>query len=442
MPPKGSKSTKKKNTDPNKPKNPASSYAFFVREMRPSVGQANQGRKTTDIMRFIAQQWTALDTAGKQKYVDMSNEDKRRYQEAMKTYVPPPDVDSSVPLVKPKNPGSAYTYFVREVRPSVAEQFKEMTTTDIMRYMGEQWRAMDGEQKQKFVDMAESDKVRYRQAMKAFQTPDENGNMRLEGMPKCKRCGLIRKGHNCPFPVPQKKKRRKRTNEGEYIVEPEDEFKQEQEPIMDVVTRTVNFVEKQMYGDGHDMTHSLRVWKLSLKLAREEGINTEHDLEVIQLASLLHDIAEWKYSSDRKHGGFMASKFLSTAGCNKAVIARVVHIIENGDFETDNPSNYNYQNSDKLLACIQDAYHLDAIGAIGIARAFSQGGRLQTPLYTIQKANEDVASTPNDVMTRFGERLFKLKDMMRTNAGRNLAIERHEFMKVYIDKFHKEIDCE
>jgi uncharacterized protein len=405
--------------------------------MRPTVGQQNKDKTTTEIMRFIATQWANLTDEDRQKYIDLAAQDKLRYQAAMKSYVAPPETSSAI---KPKNPGSAYTFFMRDTRPTVAQNNPGLQTTQIMKSIGEMWSNMTAEDKQKYIDMAAQAKKHYNSAMNKYNA-NSSSDQRLQNLQKCKKCGLVKKGHACPFPQPKPKKRRRKNKEG-VLVDPEPPSVEEEivEDHMDVLTRTVHFVERQMYRNGgHDMTHALRVWKLATKIARDEGINNDHDLEILQIGALLHDIADWKFSSST-NGGQMAHKFLTTAGCDKHIIARVVHIIENGAFTEDYNAAIGTQ--DKILACIQDAFHLDAIGAIGIARAFAQGGSREASLYSMQKAGEENTVPNTDVMTKFGEKLFKLKDMMQTNSGRELAVERHEFMKIYIDKFHKEIDNE
>ena len=105
---------------------------------------------------------------------------------------------------------------------------------------------------------------------------------------------------------------------------------------------------------------------------------------------------------------------------------------------------------DKLLCIVQDADRLDAIGAIGIARCFTYGGKKGRPLYdssgkenivrAISKADYMSAGKNAPTIDHFYEKLLLLKDMMKTNAGKQIAEQRHDFMKNFLQQFSMEIN--
>jgi uncharacterized protein len=88
---------------------------------------------------------------------------------------------------------------------------------------------------------------------------------------------------------------------------------------------------------------------------------------------------------------------------------------------------------DPVLMILQDADRIDAIGAIGIARAFNYGGFRNNPIY-YPDYEQHVPST----ISHFYDKLLKLKDMMNTHTGRCMAEERHKFLQKFLEQFYKE----
>ena len=108
--------------------------------------------------------------------------------------------------------------------------------------------------------------------------------------------------------------------------------------------------------------------------------------------------------------------------------------------------NFSQKFSSLELAVVQDADRLDAIGAIGIARAFNYGGFKGRELFnpaihpeigmTVEQYKKSTAPTIN----HFYEKLLLLKDRMNTEAGRKMAEQRHRFMEQYQKQFFMEWD--
>ncbi len=119
---------------------------------------------------------------------------------------------------------------------------------------------------------------------------------------------------------------------------------------------------------GHDWYHAWRVWKMSREIAKKEG----GDLFIIELAALLHDIADWKFHDGNIGiGGEKAKSLLRNLGVDNRSIKQICYIIENISFKGAKVKN---RIKTKEGMIVQDADRLDAIGAIGIARAFAYGG--------------------------------------------------------------------
>lgn len=209
---------------------------------------------------------------------------------------------------------------------------------------------------------------------------------------------------------------------------------------MSIIPTTINFVKAQLQAaeGGHDWFHIQRVYNNALHIAKHETCN----LLVVQLAALLHDIADSKFhNGDETIGPKVAEDFLKSHNVSKECIAHVVNIIKHVSFKGGN------EVSDFCsieFAIVQDADRLDAIGAIGIARAFNYGGfknRLLydpdiAPMMGMSKAAYKSQTAPT--INHFYEKLLLLKDRMHTQTARELAEERHRFMELYLSRFYAE----
>jgi uncharacterized protein len=190
---------------------------------------------------------------------------------------------------------------------------------------------------------------------------------------------------------------------------------------------------------GHDWWHIYRVWTNARRIAQTE----ECDLLIVELGALLHDIADSKFhNGDEEIGPKVAGEFLESIQIDPATIDHVQQIIRYISFKSafDKAAF-----SSKELDIVQDADRLDAIGAIGIARAFSYGGFKGREIY-----NPEIAPNPNmskeeykkstaPTINHFYEKLLLLKDKMNTLTGKQLAAQRHQFMEQYLEQFYNEV---
>ena len=212
-----------------------------------------------------------------------------------------------------------------------------------------------------------------------------------------------------------------------------------------VVNDTISFVKKQLQKaeGGHDWFHIERVYKLALRIAQHES---DVDILVVQLAALLHDIADSKFhDGDETIGPRLAREFLITQQLPEAQLEQVIVIIENISFKGGNQAQTYFS---KELAVVQDADRLDAIGAIGIARTFNFGGFKNRPLYDpaippdLQLSKEAYKKSTAPTLNHFYEKLLRLKDLMHTETARELAAERHQFMELFLSRFYAEWEGE
>ena len=212
----------------------------------------------------------------------------------------------------------------------------------------------------------------------------------------------------------------------------------------EIVNKTIVFVKKKLENaeGGHDWFHIERVYKNALSIAENEVC----DDTVVKLAALLHDIADSKFhNGDETVGPEIAREFLLINEVEEATIQHVIKIIENISFKGGNTKKEFYSIE---LDIVQDADRLDAIGAIGIARAFNYGGFKNRPLYNpniapkLHMSKEEYKNSKAPTLNHFYEKLLLLKDKMNTETGKQIAKERHLFMMNFLSQFYAEWDGE
>ncbi len=210
--------------------------------------------------------------------------------------------------------------------------------------------------------------------------------------------------------------------------------------MQQIIQETEAYVRGLVAGDssGHDWFHIERVRRTALAIGREEGA----DLVVVELAALLHDVADWKFAGgDHTAGPRAAREWLSRQRADPALIDHVCAIVAGLSFKGAGVPTPMATLEGQV---VQDADRLDALGAIGIARTFAYGGHKGQPLH-------DPAIPPQPHATfdaykcgggtsinHFHEKLLLLADRMNTRTGRRLAIGRQQFMERFLDQFQAE----
>lgn len=166
---------------------------------------------------------------------------------------------------------------------------------------------------------------------------------------------------------------------------------------------------------GHDSAHTMRVYHNALRIAETiDGC----DIQTISLAALLHDVDDRKVSPSTHETLGNARKFMSNENISEDIVTKVCNIINKISFSGGKiPDSIEGK-------IVQDADRLDAIGAIGIARAFAYGGHAGRPM--------------TETINHFHEKLLHLKDLMNTPEGLRLAEERHNYMVDFLECWKKE----
>lgn len=187
---------------------------------------------------------------------------------------------------------------------------------------------------------------------------------------------------------------------------------------------------------GHNWWHIKRVRNNARIIHEQEG----GDWSVILLAVLLHDLADTKFF-DEVEALMLIEKKLMEHEINQADIQHVLGIIQNMSFSKQwDGSTF----TSLEMQIVQDADRLDAIGAIGIARAFSYGGHKNRDFYNPEIAPhsytdaDEYRQSESPTINHFYEKLLLLKDKMNTSAGKEMANERHQFMELYLKQFFSE----
>ena len=202
-------------------------------------------------------------------------------------------------------------------------------------------------------------------------------------------------------------------------------------------------IEKfQGEGTGHDWHHINRVSRLAVNLATKENADTY----ITEIAALLHDIADHKfYDGDLTEGPRKAELFLREIGARQETVLAVKKIVEEVSFKG---AGVETPVSSKESACVQDADRIDALGAIGIGRTFAYGGSVGNPMYEpdlepeMHSSFERYSSSQGTTINHFYEKLLLLKDRMNTDAGTEIAVERHNYMTQFLERFYQEWEGE
>lgn len=194
-----------------------------------------------------------------------------------------------------------------------------------------------------------------------------------------------------------------------------------------MINKAIDFAERIFAGDGsgHDFDHTMRVYRMAIRIAEEENAQ----IDIVALAALLHDVDDRKLSPQTCANKDRAVAFLRENGMEESTITRIVQIISEVSFSEGNGAPSSLEGM-----CVQDADRLDAIGAIGIGRAFAFGGSRGRLMY--DPLGEDKSST----IQHFYDKLLLLKDRMNTSAGKNMAQQRDAFLRAFLEEFYAEWD--
>jgi uncharacterized protein len=206
-----------------------------------------------------------------------------------------------------------------------------------------------------------------------------------------------------------------------------------------IIQKTAEYIKQEFGGDssGHDWWHIYRVWKNAIAICEREKAN----LFIVELAALLHDLDDWKFNESGDETPHRAKAWMESCGVDSQINQTVREIIMRISYKGAQVENK--MNSLEGFI-VQDADRLDAIGAIGIGRAFAYGGYKNRPMYDPEAENqmhatfEQYKNSKSATINHFYEKLLLLKDMMNTATAKQIAEGRHEVMVKFLDQFMNE----
>lgn len=201
-----------------------------------------------------------------------------------------------------------------------------------------------------------------------------------------------------------------------------------------MLERKIKELLKDVDVDGHGLTHALRVRKLARKLAEDEEI----DVEVVEAAALLHDLARaLRLEGDHAEvSAELAHQLLEEVGFPEAKMNKVIEAIKGHRYTA------NMAPRSPEAAVLKDADMLDALGAIGVLRAIAFGATRGRSLYHFEDPFAEKRELDDDKYTldHFYTKLLKLKKAMKTKRGRKEAERRTRFLKAFLKELKTEIE--
>jgi len=211
-----------------------------------------------------------------------------------------------------------------------------------------------------------------------------------------------------------------------------------------IITEVAKQIQQQFANEstGHDWFHIERVWKTAKHIGKKEG----GDLFIIELAALLHDIADHKFVENaEKIAKEKINKMLGDLNVKPTEIEKIIQIVNNTSFKG---GFGNSKTNDIEGLIVKDADRLDAIGAIGIARTFAFGGKFGNLIYNPEikptkfQSAEEYKKNRTHTINHFYEKLLLLKDQMNTKTAKKMAEKKHHFMEIFLTQFYAEWNCE
>jgi len=192
----------------------------------------------------------------------------------------------------------------------------------------------------------------------------------------------------------------------------------------------------QNHDSGHNWWHIDRVRRLSLYINSCENLA---DPFAVELAALFHDLGDHKFDDGSSDPARDIRSFAEQRGLPEEMIAELIDVNQNISF-----SKGSIKEKNNILKIVQDADRMDAIGAIGIARAFTYGGYKGSEIYKPKGTSVShgiPAGSESTTIDHFYEKLLKLKDLMNTETGKRVAERRHEYMEEFLSQFYTEFNC-
>lgn len=198
-----------------------------------------------------------------------------------------------------------------------------------------------------------------------------------------------------------------------------------------IIEETMKFIYSNLKDveSGHSLAHTLRVWKMAKYLAKGEKV----DLLIVELGALMHSIADYRFQEGNDQiGPLLTGSFLLSLGLDEELVNHVKNIVKNIGF---NSRNFEQKNNSLEIKIVIDADKLDALGAIGIARIFHEGGQKNRVIYDPNNKEKDTNASS---INQFYSKSLLLKGLMNTKKAKKIAEKRHKFLEEFLKEFYAE----
>jgi uncharacterized protein len=208
----------------------------------------------------------------------------------------------------------------------------------------------------------------------------------------------------------------------------------------ELIAKTSEYVRQKMLKEstGHDWWHVERVWKMTKRLLASYP---QADRQVVELAALLHDLGDYKIVGSSANEEEILVDAMSNLGFDEGLTQKVLAAIATVSFSKNVGKSQNLTIEQKI---VQDADRLDAIGAIGITRAFAYGGKtgrsIYDPTQKVKKYStvEERRASMNSTIHHFEEKLLLIKDLLNTPEAKMIGEGRQKYMQEFLAEFHNE----
>lgn len=209
------------------------------------------------------------------------------------------------------------------------------------------------------------------------------------------------------------------------------------------------FVEKQLQDEktGHDFYHGQRVAHIATKLYLQDNPEAQTGSRmaaIIQAGGYLHDTIDEKICANPDLVLTQIKKLLPQAGFFALEVKDILFTIQHMSFAQNIGHHYHLPLSGQY---VQDADRIESLGAIGIARAFTYGGKHENKIYDPKikpvrlVSHDQYRQHEETTINHFYEKLFHLASLMNTEAGKAEAARRTAYMKDFVAHFLQEWDA-
>ena len=203
-----------------------------------------------------------------------------------------------------------------------------------------------------------------------------------------------------------------------------------------IIEKTAEFIKQKFLSDfsGHDWWHIYRVWNMAKHIAEGEKVNNF----IIEMSALLHDLDDYKLANSNSNN---AEKWLDNFDIDIKTKKHIIFITQNISYKGANVKNKITSLEGKI---VQDADRLDAIGAIGIARAFAYGGNNNREMYNpdikpvLHNSFDDYKTAKSTTINHFYEKLLLIKDKINTKKAKEIADKRNKIIENFLHNFLNE----